>query len=559
MQYFLSELTRRAGLSLPDLVRLARGETAEDSRPNKALDPSTYERLLVGFPQQELLVRIDREGFRARWLQASPPQSRWPRNHWSAMTSDHLVVGRIREGEEIGAYIVIDVDVFSRGVHVSPFGAIAKKESQADAIRLIHDLSTPTGCCPNDLTETSSLLPVKCEHVSALAARIELLQMRFPNLRILMLKGDVHGAFRHLRHHAADVRWMGGPLPDRSAGVIDLSAPFGWAGSPALYAVFGRAIPPPIHESKLDMSGGDYTTTNIPTELKSKISSRRVYPNYWTIAGGWEPCNTCMRLGGGVWRVAHFDTSNDVSSAHHEAQLQVRLKHSYERARLHIHATIHGVHMSRAASIVRSLLTRPWVPTLIEVSPSSPWRYLLLFDGGSRGNPGPGGSGAVVVDLGQTATQVKVCWFAGMSYTDKATTNNDAENMGLLSGLRACVKYNWSPLNIVGDSQLIIRQRTRRKAPLARYLPTIFWKCRRLTGKLKLLTWQHHRREFNKAADALANVAMDQTKSCQFDPSSRLTLESRWKEALEHASTDIAHWTARNSMEDPSGSENGTV
>ncbi|KAG2782310.1 hypothetical protein PC129_g1605 [Phytophthora cactorum] len=286
MQYFLSELTRRAGLSLPDLVRLARGETAEDSRPNKALDPSTYERLLVGFPQQELLVRIDREGFRARWLQASPPQSRWPRNHWSAMTSDHLVVGRIREGEEIGAYIVIDVDVFSRGVHVSPFGAIAKKESQADAIRLIHDLSTPTGCCPNDLTETSSLLPVKCEHVSALAARIELLQMRFPNLRILMLKGDVHGAFRHLRHHAADVRWMGGPLPDRSAGVIDLSAPFGWAGSPALYAVFGRAIPPPIHESKLDMSGGDYTTTNIPTEVEE----------HWRIGGERDLCTSTKQL-----------------------------------------------------------------------------------------------------------------------------------------------------------------------------------------------------------------------------------------------------------------------
>ncbi|KAF1787229.1 hypothetical protein GQ600_1948 [Phytophthora cactorum] len=131
----VAEAYPSSGLSLPDLVRLARGETAEDSRPNKALDPSTYERLLVGFPQQELLVRIDREGFRARWLQASPPQSRWPRNHWSAMTSDHLVVGRIREGEEI----------------------------------------------------------VKCEHVSALAARIELLQMRFPNLRILMLKGDVHG------------------------------------------------------------------------------------------------------------------------------------------------------------------------------------------------------------------------------------------------------------------------------------------------------------------------------------------------------------------------------
>lgn len=197
----------------------------------------------MGFPLRNLLINIARHGFRARWLQSSPQQTRRPTNHRSAQTSIFQVSNRIREGEDTGAYIVVDLDVFRRwGVHVSPFGAVPKKDSSPDAIRLIHDLSSPPGNCPNDLTDKTSLPPLKYEYVTALATRIEALRHRFPGIAILLLKVDVHGAFRHLRQHADDVQWMGGVLPDRSAGVIDLAAPFGWTGSPAFYAVSGRPI-----------------------------------------------------------------------------------------------------------------------------------------------------------------------------------------------------------------------------------------------------------------------------------------------------------------------------
>lgn len=40
-----------------------------------------------------------------------------------------------------------------------------------------------------------------------------------------MLKGDVHGAFRHLRQNTGEVCWMDALVPDQTAGVTDLSAP----------------------------------------------------------------------------------------------------------------------------------------------------------------------------------------------------------------------------------------------------------------------------------------------------------------------------------------------
>ncbi|KAG6616087.1 uncharacterized protein IUM83_03735 [Phytophthora cinnamomi] len=122
---------------------------------------------------------------------------------------------------------------------VSPFGAVPKLDG---AIRLIHDLSFPVGDSVNDHTVQTSLPITQYESVVALARRIELLHLLYPNIRIQMLKGNVKGAFRHLCHHADDVVWMGGRVPALKAGVIDLSAPFGWTGSPAIYNVVGRAI-----------------------------------------------------------------------------------------------------------------------------------------------------------------------------------------------------------------------------------------------------------------------------------------------------------------------------
>ncbi|OWY95859.1 hypothetical protein PHMEG_00034025, partial [Phytophthora megakarya] len=57
-----------------------------------------------------------------------------------------------------------------------------------------------------------------------------------------MLKGDVKTAFRHLRTAAGQTFRMAAFVPELEILVIDMSAPFGWSGSPPCYSLFGRAI-----------------------------------------------------------------------------------------------------------------------------------------------------------------------------------------------------------------------------------------------------------------------------------------------------------------------------
>lgn len=76
-------------------------------------------------------------------------------------------------------------------------------------------------------------------------------------------------------------------------------------------------------------------------------------------------------------------------------------------------------------------------------------RYLLCFDGGSRGNPGPGGAGTAVVHVPNDATPARVIWSAAMSLAAISTTNNQAEYQGLLTGLRDAVLRQWSPMEVI--------------------------------------------------------------------------------------------------------------
>jgi hypothetical protein len=81
-------------------------------------------------------------------------------------------------------------------------------------------------------------------------------------------------------------------------------------------------------------------------------------------------------------------------------------------------------------------------------------QYVLFFDGGSRGNPGPGGSGAVIIKTNQRATQTSIIWSAAMSAAQATTTNNQAEYAGAVTGLRAAHDNDWAPLEIVGDKSI---------------------------------------------------------------------------------------------------------
>ncbi|EGZ22135.1 hypothetical protein PHYSODRAFT_329991 [Phytophthora sojae] len=108
--------------------------------------------------------------------------------------------------------------------------------------RLIHDLSHPKGRSTNAASDRSQLPTILYVHVRAIARRIEYLRKRYPNRRIMMVKGDVKSAFRQIMLAAEIVRWFCGKIPEDNAAVIDTALPFGWTGSPGHYGVFEGAI-----------------------------------------------------------------------------------------------------------------------------------------------------------------------------------------------------------------------------------------------------------------------------------------------------------------------------
>jgi hypothetical protein len=76
----------------------------------------------------------------------------------------------------------------------------------------------------------------------------------------------------------------------------------------------------------------------------------------------------------------------------------------------------------------------------------------MWFDGGSRGNPGVSGAGAVL----HNASGVQV--WSGCKYLGAKHTNNEAEYTGLVIGLKAALEGGYTRLIINGDSTLVVQQ-----------------------------------------------------------------------------------------------------
>ncbi|MFE3097877.1 bifunctional RNase H/acid phosphatase [Streptomyces sp. NPDC059248] len=132
--------------------------------------------------------------------------------------------------------------------------------------------------------------------------------------------------------------------------------------------------------------------------------------------------------------------------------------------------------------------------------------FVVEADGGSRGNPGPAGYGAVVLDAVTGETLAEAAESIGVA------TNNVAEYRGLIAGLRAA--YALAPdatVRVRMDSKLVVEQMSGRwkikhpdMRPLAAEAAEIFPRS--------AVTYQWIPREKNKHADRLANEAMDAGK-----------------------------------------------
>jgi probable phosphoglycerate mutase len=131
-------------------------------------------------------------------------------------------------------------------------------------------------------------------------------------------------------------------------------------------------------------------------------------------------------------------------------------------------------------------------------------RLVVEADGGSRGNPGPAGYGALVTD-GQTGEVL-----AERSESLGTTTNNVAEYSGLIAGLRAAGEVEpGADVQVKMDSRLVVEQMSDRwkvKDPNLRALAAA---AREASGPLGRVSYTWVPRARNTRADRLANQAMD--------------------------------------------------
>ncbi len=127
--------------------------------------------------------------------------------------------------------------------------------------------------------------------------------------------------------------------------------------------------------------------------------------------------------------------------------------------------------------------------------------YQIYSDGASRGNPGPAGIGAVILKDGQVVHEI--ARYIG------TTTNNVAEYEALLEALDYCVKKKLSPVEILADSQLMIKQLSGEYRVKHENIKPLYQRAREYLVHLKITGYKHVPRELNKHADKLANRGID--------------------------------------------------
>jgi probable phosphoglycerate mutase len=123
-------------------------------------------------------------------------------------------------------------------------------------------------------------------------------------------------------------------------------------------------------------------------------------------------------------------------------------------------------------------------------------------DGGSRGNPGPSGFGAVVEDA-QGKVLAELSEFLGIQ------TNNYAEYSGLLGVLRWAIEHNVKRLRVISDSELMVKQMQGKYKVASPILRPLFEDARKMARRIESFEMRHTLRGGNKTADRLANEAMD--------------------------------------------------
>ena len=136
-------------------------------------------------------------------------------------------------------------------------------------------------------------------------------------------------------------------------------------------------------------------------------------------------------------------------------------------------------------------------------------KITIYIDGGSRGNPGPAGIGAVFYNEKKQIIK-KYCEYLG------ETTNNEAEYQAFILALKKFKKLfgkktaKVSKIEVKSDSQLLVKQLKGEYKVLNENIQPLFLQAWNLQLDFKKIKIKYISRDKNKEADALANQALDE-------------------------------------------------
>lgn len=145
----------------------------------------------------------------------------------------------------------------------------------------------------------------------------------------------------------------------------------------------------------------------------------------------------------------------------------------------------------------------------VQCDPGAPVRVLVEADGGSRGNPGLAGYGAVVFAPDHETVLGEACEAIGHA------TNNVAEYRGLIAGLAEAARLGATAVSVSMDSKLVVEQMSGRWKVKHPDLITLYRQAVTAAMQFETVDYKWIPRERNKHADRLANEAMDRASGIE--------------------------------------------
>ena len=138
-------------------------------------------------------------------------------------------------------------------------------------------------------------------------------------------------------------------------------------------------------------------------------------------------------------------------------------------------------------------------------------RFKAAIDGGSRGNPGPAAWGVAILNDAGECTD-------GHCGTLGRATNNVAEYQALLEALKLAEQRGADEVDIQADSELSVRQIEGRYRVRHPDLKPLFARAMQRIRRFESFRIRHVRREHNRDADRLVNVALNRAEAVSEAP-----------------------------------------